>query len=186
MFSCSKSSTITNELGNTYCNGEQSCAESPIEMSRTGYKLLCRGDHSCFESDIVSTVADIGIFMHGDLSGLNAKISIEGTSVSSYWYFYGSSSGYNASIECSSSQTCNIYCHGNACNEINLINNGGNVICHTSLSAEKSDVCPDGYDVPDFIDSIPILVNTTVSTYENSVLVCNNSVTGSWVKYINV
>ena len=100
--------------------------------------------------------------------------------------FRGANGGYNATMICGNGLTCDINCFNDACDNLKLTcenenNDYGNctfeIICvHTEYDSIN---CPDSYQLPSIMDghdfTMPSLLNVTMSTYENSYILCNSS-----------
>ena len=130
--------------GETYCSGDQSCKDSKIT---TDYYTYCNGDRSCSGTQIV--VAE-EVNFKGAYSGLNALIYNDGGYHS--FNFFGYNSGYNATFIYNS--YVEVYCYGNACNNLTLTCQTGAQYCSLHVSCDgamKSTICPNGMYINDLL-----------------------------------
>ena len=183
LFSCANVDSL---YGGTWtlCYGERSCLNSNVTALQY---LRCSGDRSC-EGARITTYSYIEL--QGTLAALNAVL-YNGDSAVTYG-FRGAYSGYNATVNCLSGQTCSIVCYGNGCNGLKLKGDGTfSIGCSW---AEKSDACPSGYEIESTLGSLgidlsgsidfmphPLNLTESISTYENSFELCvngNNSSNG--------
>ena len=183
LFSCAAASKLHTVTGSISCGGEKSCFNvSHIYIEETDTSsandLYCHGDRSCAESRVTTHG---NTYLWSSLSMMNSQFYNNDTDDDVEYQFYGSYSGYNGTIYCGGDATCHIYCDGNACNglkleligddsdfDIDCLNNG----------VEKSDICPNGYEIPSYIDidAMPSLVDVKMSDYDNSIYPCDTSV----------
>ena len=94
--------------------------------------------------------------------------------------FYGRASGYNATIWCGYGHNCTVICHQDACNNLQLYClDGDDETCTYYIDcyyAQQSINCPDGYpNIDDLNLQLPNILDTVMSTYDNSVISCNSS-----------
>ena len=168
-FSCAYVNDIYNEDGLVECFGELSCAESIIVTDRND--IYCSAARSCYGSNVTSS-ADF--YFHASLAAQNAIIISDASSVNLYVWGYDST--YGAQLICSG--TCNVNCNAGGCNNFSLgcAGAGGSCTINTNCnSAEQSEACPNGYVLPDYL-SIPSLIDTQFSTYNNSYRSCSTSI----------
>ena len=82
----------------------------------------------------------------------------------------------NIYIKIAYNSTCYVDCYNNACNNVYPIceidDNCTFIIDCTY--AEKSAICPNGYEIPSFMYSAPSLMNVPMSTIKNSYTLCEN------------
>lgn len=179
LFSCMNADLLYNNYGRVVCYEEKSCYNCNIyQMSgTTTYDLECGADRSCAESSIHSTT---DVYFSGHLSGINSNI-YSYNNLTNY-YLQGFESGKGMTIFCGINTTCGIHCHGTACNNVTLICQDGTItscaINATCISAEQSDVCPNGYNISDHDYNVslrlPSIENISISTYDNSLIPCQN------------
>lgn len=152
LLSCAFVSDMHVEQGLVSCSGEQSCRGSRITLGPTAQNsdenLQCWGDRSCMDTNVTTQYATL---MSGHLSGTNGVFYSDDNTTK--YQFYGSNSGYNATIVCGTGHTCKVICTGNGCNGLTLVcqdKSGSNTNCTFNVDcnyAEKSDndnVCPNG------------------------------------------
>ena len=97
----------------------------------------CFSGMSCAHSNIIGK----NIYFEGHFSGAYSHIYSNNNTISAY--FYGYLSGYNATLHCQSGDTCNIYCLGMGCFNLNLNCDG---MCVQPNSCDDSSIiCPNGY-----------------------------------------
>ena len=180
LYSCALVKNIYIADGHVYCYGELSCFGSTITFRETSDYLYCSGDRSCAEAT-VNVLSDI--YVYGYLGAQNAVFYSRAPSVR--YYFYGTSSGDNAEIVCQSGQTCSVYCHGNACNNLKLTCNRCSSI-RLECYGESSGVCdqdlminlsdPKIYiginEASPYHDKLPDISNVVMSSYDNSYDAC--------------
>ena len=178
LYSCSNS-TFAVPFYSISCNGESSCAQIPLmnimqsyhhtSYYDTSHVLTCDGFRSCDNSTFL--VNNMKIYIRGYLGAVNSTFHSIYDSV--YYYFYGVSSGYDSTIICYDDKKCYIECHNNACNKLNVQCIGMCNITFNCANAQRSDNCPNGYDVN--ANLLPDIDSMTISTYQNSFLPCNHS-----------
>ena len=192
------------------CYGELSCANSKFYTIDS--EVHCKSDRSCKNSIFQRSKNN---WFSGHLAGLNAVflnnvsdieytyngsgLGTDSTSYyQSYYYFEGRDSGYNTTIYCNDNQICNIECHSNACNNLNLICNGNctfNIDCdyaeysdNACRSNISSKLLTDSQSFKDtFFESrlsdgnktvifyqLPSLLNKTITDYDNSIALYSN------------
>ena len=166
------------------CSGDLSCLNSNITMTHPDRLMLCDGARSC-ESTTVTSMESNTFQFNGGLSGLNAVFSDNNNknnntndSLTLSYYFYGGYSGYNTTIICgnnNNNNTCYIECFGNGCNGLKILGNSNSIITDCS-TAELSDICPDGYQLPEYLYPIPNTINITLISLENTINTCNSSI----------
>ena len=180
--SCSES-LITNQYGVVHCSGEQSCTNAKIIILNETSGIECWGDHSCENAQIVASYYGN---MYGNLAGLNSQLYGNGSYV--HFNVWGFESGYNTTVFCESGSghTCHINCRGNGCKNLrlNCVDGSGIVndsLCNLNVNCSYAQYdennCVYGYVIPSDLDIIemPSLIETTMTTWENSHLVCNSS-----------
>ena len=141
---------------------------------------------------------------YGNLAAQNAIIRSGDSNVNLHVHGYDSTNG--AQLVCSG--TCNVYCYDGGCNNFTLglfpifsfscvfiffqlfsvccllylivlgCEGGSCTINTVCYYAEKSEACPDGYILPDYL-SIPSLVDKEFSTYDNSYKSCNTTISSA-------
>ena len=137
LFSCANVDSLYGGGTWTLCYGEKSCFNSNVSVSQN---LWCTGDRACEGATI--TTNSYSEFQ-GTLAALNAVLYSGDSDVT--YGFRGAYSGYNATVNCLSGQTCSISCYGNGCNGLKLVGDGTfSISCNV---AEKSDACPTGYEI---------------------------------------
>ena len=173
LFSCAFVDTMYNYDGDIECMGELSCYQSNLEIGTNGGQdyLNVQGDHAAAQSTLTGGYHNQAM---GSYSWQNA--TVYGIFDSSNFNLFGHNAGYGATIICGSGLTCNINCRGNGCNDIALTCDGSCTLNIDCTSAEKSDNCPTGYEIPSFID-LPSLLDIELSTYDNSYNPCFSTIT---------
>ena len=174
LYSCAMVNHIYNENGPVVCYGELSCFQSKIFVIQDN--LSCAGVRSCAQ---IVAVTNNNNWFGGYLSAQNATFYSNNSFVN--YYFRGSKSGYDATIICNNNHTCNIECNTDACNNLKLKCNGNCTFIINCDFAEKSDICPNGYQLQELTngESIPSLLNVTMSDYSNSYEACYTPTTGA-------
>ena len=171
LYSCAYISNLFNFDDNMYCDGELSCFGSILGANDN---LYCNGDRSCANTHITIDDNPNSVQFSGYLSAQNALLYDDKDSVP--YYFRGANSGDGAQIICANGVTCDVYCYGNACSNIKSIEcDGSCTIAKDCVAAEKSDICPDGYELASFIDytlPIPETYNGRASSIDNSQNLC--------------
>lgn len=176
-----------------YCYAEQSCFGSVIFT----FELICTGDRSCANSQVFHNGS---ISLYGSLSGINSIFYSVGPVGSTFDYeIYGSYGAYNATIMCGSGHECDIECDGNSCQNLMVqCSDGSDNTCDISISCRYSQQtvvngeCGINYGYKtksswisqlnfDFGSRInlPSLIDISISTYENSVIPCDMSLTNA-------
>ena len=137
--------------GQIQCRGEQSCINtrmftSNISISDVENSIKCLGQLSCANATIISSSIDSYIEIRGYLAAYNATfISINNTT----YLFDGLNSAFGAVVECKEGATCTVYCYGNSCSDLELIGDGTFDMARC-WSAQKSDMCPNGYNMSSY------------------------------------
>lgn len=173
LFSCAFVENLFNFEDDIDCDAELSCFGSVLGANGI---LSCNGDRSCANTHF--TLGDSNpdeVVFAGYLSAQNALLYEDKYSI--IYHFFGANSGDGAEILCANGIGCEIYCYGNACSNIKSIECDGS--CEITVecnNAEKSDICPDGYELAPFIDySLPDPEYSYSSSVMTSSDVCNDS-----------
>ena len=170
--------------GNLYCWGEKSCYNGKFIQNSDyeyGRVIDCTGQESCAQSIFIINTTITNVYLSAHLASTNSVFysnlsNFSNTTGTTNYYFYGEYSGYNATIICENEAICNINCYANGCNKLNLICNANCSIDCTNAEYD-SNICPNGYNSSNFYQ-LPNLNNITISTYDNSINVCNATLTG--------
>ena len=204
-YSCGKTTITSNNRTTTInytlnCNAEKSCFQSSIYNSNY---VSCSGDRSCQETNMHRAAE---VTLTGHLAGLNTKfytrrnltIGTNNNYSNNNYYkyrFVGGYSGYNATIYCENGAKCFIECFGNGCNNLRVVTSDNSTSETNCTLAEKSNICLDEYDYDldlvlnilnsnmdidiDSSNFIPNLIDTSMSTFENSFATCMSNVKGA-------
>lgn len=187
LYSCAFVDSMYNSNGGVVCYGEFSCADSKIYLGEGENLLHCAGSRSCLNAIIVSSYYNI---VNGYLGAQNAIFKSNDSYV--LYYFYGVSSGDNATVICGIGHYCYIRCASNACNNLNFMcadninstrGSGSCTFGFDCQSSEKNDACPNGYILP-LGKSLPPLINVTKPSskdFNNSINICDENITNSIV-----
>ena len=172
--SCANAGFIQNLNGPMRCRAEKSCHQTYLYL--IGY-INCEGVLSCAESIISSSNA---YNVDGYLAVQYATMySLDSATT---YNFRARSAAHNATVICGNGHTCTVKCHTDACSYLNLTCIDGGASCTFNIDctyADKSDVCPYGYQLSWFMYELPNLVNVAMSTLENSVTNCDEIGTGA-------
>ena len=146
--SCAGVDSLTGAYAWVCCGGESSCSQSIIS---TGANINCHGIFSCSLSEINHHIYPAGSQYRVNANGALSLYNSDVNSASSGSYFrvslYGAYSGYGSTMDCSvDSNICYIYCYGEGCNNITLVENNKWYIKCTS-SNKFDNICIDGFDI---------------------------------------
>lgn len=183
LFSCAFVKSIYNDGGtNTNCFGELSCYQSNISAIPNG-TITCDGDRSCANATVTGAQhnyirANFACY-NAILNAYNYKYTYRSSVIK--FYMDANNAGYGATIICGDGIRCLIYCNGNACNNLTLVcHDHGTNNCSFEIDcsyAEKSDICPNGYQLPFILPSL--FDHVQFSTYDNSYNPCVSSNTNA-------
>ena len=182
--SCANVGLIKNTNGPINCYAEQSCMNSTMVITGNN-NIFCQGDHSCANSRIFSNG---NVDLTGNLGGLNTIVLNNDTNATTrtHYFLTGFESGKNLTIICGEGNTCYVNCYGKSCHDLiykcslaSDADGDDDDSCTLYIncdSAQYDDIhCPNGYIIPNSISDLPSLMNVTMSTFENTVSVCNSS-----------
>lgn len=129
-------------------------------------------------------------YAYGNLAAQNSTFI--STLNSAVFRMYGNYAGYGATILCGDGLSCTVNCYAGtgwngltlACENSNEYENENETdTCNFNVNcngAEKSDVCPDGYWLDDYLTfEVPSLIDAVFSTEENSYDACFSSITNA-------
>ena len=175
LFSCAFVDTIYSYDGDIDCFGESSCFQSNLEIGTSGdFDIInIQGDHGGAQATLTGGYYH---YARGSYSLQNA--TVYGTFDNCEFSVYGHNAGYGANIICGDGLTCNIHCGGNSCNNMTITCDGSCTLNIDCTSAERSDNCPNGYQIASFIN-LPSLLNVQLSTYDNSYNPCLSNITNA-------
>lgn len=150
-------SNITSQVRDVDCSGYLSCAFSEQlkgyddvfcaskytclnvgSISANDY-VTCNGDNSCSNSIIKDASY---IESRGTFSLYNATIYSGNHSNTMKIYLDGYYTGYNLTVYCQESDTCELYCYGNNCYDTQFYCNDSISNCYVSCNDTNNDICP--------------------------------------------
>ena len=198
--SCINSTIQNAENANINCDGYQSCANTNMTRDYYTYRnttirdpfdafgrfIFCYGSKSCANATISGTQTIIG---DGYYALYGSMIYSSGIG-QLFIMLRGKYAGYNLSIVCESSDTCDIMCTDNSCVNTYVFCNTTENNCDITCDNENN-TCPYQYDLTSFpnisstikilnIDNIGNETSTNIN-YDNEVLSCgiNSNINGT-------